>query len=179
MEERKTVNVVLACADGKHKGEIPVQQRAEREKDPQTGKERLQSNPYVLQLTFGGKVEDGETLEQAIERECAEELGVEFAKQFNVFPLQLFHTAEFVFKERLFKGYSYFGTLTTKQFATISLHSAAERIVWIQESDLQNIEPLDKTDKSQNPQIKSVMFADFIEALQILYRDPHYAMLLV
>ena len=179
MEEKETVNVALALSNGEQKGMIPVQQRAETEVDPRTGEEMLQSSPYVLQLSFGGKVEGEENLRQAIERECAEELGEYFAKNFDFSSLKLFHTGEFVYRGRLFKSYSYFSTLTTAQYETIELHSAAERILWIQESDLQSIEPLDKTDKSQNPQIKSVMFADFIEALQTLYRDPKYAKFLV
>ena len=179
MEEKETVNVVLVCVDGKHKGEIFVQQRAETEIDPQTGMEAPQSSPYVLQLSFGGKVDGEETLEQAIKRECAEELGEKFAERFDFASLTLFHTGEFVFKEKLFRGYSYFGTLTTKQFDLIELHSAAERLIWLRESDLSKIEPLNKLDRSQNPRKDLVMFVDFLEALQELYRDPEYAKFLL
>ena len=181
MIEGKTVNVALACIDGKHKGEIPVQQRADREEDPQTGKQRLQSNPYVFQLTFGGKVDkkDKGSLREAIKRECAEELGENFAKSFDFSSLSLFYEAEIVFKERLSRNYNYFGTLTTAQFNMIELHSAAERILWIQESDLQSIEPLDKSNPNQNPQTTFVMFRDFVEALKKLYRDPEYAKFLI
>ena len=182
MEEKETVNVALACVDGEHKGKILIQQRAVTKVNPRTGEERLQSYPYVWQMTFGGKVKNGETLEQAIERECAEELGEKFAKQFDFSSLRLFYTVEIAFKGQKSSNYDYFGTLTTKQYDSIILHSAAERIVWIKKSYLWLIEPLDKSDlrkNFQNPQITSVMFADFVEALQKLYSSPHYAMLLV
>ena len=181
MEEKETVNVALACVDGEHKGEIPVQQRAEIEIDPKTGVEKMQSSPYVLQLTFGGKVdkEDKRSLEQAIKRECEEELGEKFAKRFDFSSLKLFHKGEFEYNGRTFKSYSYFGTLTTSQYNLINLHSAAEKIVWVKEPDLRSIEPLDKSNPSQNPQTTLVMFADFLEALRTLYDTTQYAKFLI
>ena len=167
MEERKTVGVVLVCIDGGNCGMVPVQQRAETEIDEKTGELVSQSNPHVLQLTFGGKVEKGETLMEALKRECEEELGKKFAEQFDFSTLILFHTGEFEFRDKHFTSYDYVSTLTTREYEMIELHSAAERMVWIRNLDLIHIKP---KQTRVDPQKELVMFQDQLDALRGLYR---------
>jgi 8-oxo-dGTP pyrophosphatase MutT (NUDIX family) len=179
LEEKETVNVILALNNGERKGMIAAQQRAETKVDSRTGEERLQSNPYVLQFTFGGKVEKEESLKHVAKRECKEELGEDFAKQFDFEQLKQLNKTEFVFKGQRFTNYNYFGTLTNQQYDTIVLHSAAEKMIWIRRLDLLKISTLDKSNPFQNPQRETVMFADLVQTLQLLYGSSKYAKFLV
>ena len=166
MEERKTVGVVLVCIDGENRGMVPVQQRAKTEIDEETGRLVSQSSPHVLQLTFGGKVEKTESLDKAIRREAKEELGEKFAKEFDFSMLTLFHMGEFEFRDKHFNTFDYVGTLTTREYNMIELHSAAERIVWIQSLGLGYIKP---KQKGVDPKKEMVMFSDQLNALRFLY----------
>ena len=166
MEERETVAVVAVCIDGEHCGMIPIQQRAETEIDEETGRLVSQSYPHILQLTFGGKVEKGETPEEAVKREAKEELGEKFAEQFDFSSLILFHMGEFEYRGKHFTTFDFVGTLTTKKYEMIELHSAAERMIWIRRSDFAQI----KHEHSEtDPRKELLMFTDQLNALRFLY----------
>ena len=166
LEERETVGVVLVCTDGRPRGLIPVQQKAVIEEDKDTGFISAQSNPHILQLTFGGKVEKGESPKEAVKREAREELGERFAEQFDFSSLILFYMGEFENGDEHFTTCDFVGTLTTKEYEMIELHSGAERMIWISRLDMFRTQP---KQSGIDPQKELVMFQDQLRALHFLY----------
>ena len=74
----KTISVWLTVVDGKNAGKIALQKRNE------VNSRFL----YICQSTWAGKVEDGESVDTAVRRECEEELGKDFADNFDFLNLK-------------------------------------------------------------------------------------------
>ena len=85
----ESVAVWLIIEDGCNTGKIALQKRSEKD-----GK-KIQSFPFICQPTFNGKLEIGESVENAIQREAEEELGKEFKIPND---LGLFDTTNYEFK---------------------------------------------------------------------------------
>jgi isopentenyldiphosphate isomerase len=111
----KTISVWLILTDGENHNKVVLQKRSSKEKN----------YPSICQATWAGKIEDNESVESAIERECREELGVELYKNFDFSGLKFFSKNNFYFKEKEWTCYNYVGEITQKILDLAKIHSDA------------------------------------------------------
>lgn len=112
----KSVSVWLELIDGSNKGKFALQKRSEREI-------RFQ---FVCQPTWAGKVEEGESIETAVERECEEELGKNFKDNFDFSALRFIGAQKYAFRGRYWQSYNYLGKITQQKLELSKLHTEAE-----------------------------------------------------
>jgi hypothetical protein len=131
-ELKKSVGIWLIVSDGPMKGNILLQRRAKNET----------SLPYVCQPTWHGKVERGETLEEAIRREAIEELGGKFVEFFD-FKLEQFDVEDFSYNGQKSTCYNFVGQISKKQCELIKLHNLSmPEFIPICRKDVPLIKPL-------------------------------------
>ena len=121
----KIVSVWLTLSDGKNKGKIALQKRSLKD-----------SFPYVCQATWAGKVELGENTMAAIFRECKEELGEEFFKNFDFSKLKLFCKCNFVMKKGKWQANNYIGKISQALLEKVKIHDEAlKEFIFVGNSD--------------------------------------------
>jgi len=108
--KNKSISVWLILENGK----IALQKRRE---------EKFNS---VCQATWAGKSEEDETTENAIKRECQEELGQDFAKNFDFSKLEFISTENFEMKNSKWESYNYTAKILEKDLALAKIHKDAE-----------------------------------------------------
>jgi 8-oxo-dGTP pyrophosphatase MutT (NUDIX family) len=113
MEKNKTISVWLFLEDGENKGKFVLQKRLE--------KHRL----FVCQPAWSGGIEVGEAPEEAIIRECQEELGIEFAKSFNFLKLKFIGTEGFVKNGEKYEGFHYYSKIRAADLEKVKIHPDA------------------------------------------------------
>ena len=113
MPQNKTISVWLRTKDGK----VALQERSSF---------GGQSHPDVCQATWAGKVEEAENLESAIKRECAQELGKEFAENFDFSSLKFFSENKFKMKDDDWTCYNYIGEVNENLLSKAKLHNEAK-----------------------------------------------------
>lgn len=111
----KTISVWLVVGDGKNIGKLALQKRSTKNK----------SFPYICQSTWAGKVECKENIEDAVKRECKEELGAKFYKSFNFDELKPIQNSEFYIMGEKWTCYNYIGVIDTKILKLAKLHKEA------------------------------------------------------
>ena len=172
---KESIAVWLIVTDGKNQGKILLQQRAETEVE--NGKIKKQSYPYVCQPTWNGKVEEGETLEEAIEREAKEELGENFGENYNFKKLIPFGAKKYIYKGEEFIGWNFIGLVTEDELNTVKLHQGARsEFIFVSSSNiLEKTKPLsNRIDPESGEAIffgsEIVLFDDQWEVLWNLYQ---------
>jgi ADP-ribose pyrophosphatase YjhB (NUDIX family) len=111
----KTISVWLVIGDGKNRGFIALQKRSAKNK----------SFPYVCQSSWAGKVECKEAIEDAVKRECKEELGLKFFKSFDFNSLKTLKNSEFYIIGEKWTCYNYIGVISQKDLKLAKLHKEA------------------------------------------------------
>ena len=79
----------------------------------------------VYQATWAGKVEDIETVEGAVERECEEELGRDFANKFDFSKLKSLENSEFMIDGKKWECFNLLGEINNKELKNAKIHSGA------------------------------------------------------
>jgi hypothetical protein len=113
MAENKSISVWLVLKDGKNKGKIALQKRSE---------EKFQC---VCQATFAGKVEPKESINDAIKRECKEELGGTFCEQFNFGSLKLHSKEVYEMEGQDWQANNFLGFVEEKLLLLAKIHNKA------------------------------------------------------
>jgi len=108
----KTISVWLKIETGK----IALQKRSASNK-------RFSD---VCQATWAGKVEDTETVENAVKRECKEELGADFADKFDFSKLKPLDKSEFLIDGKKWECFNFFGEISEENLAKVKLHKEAK-----------------------------------------------------
>jgi ADP-ribose pyrophosphatase YjhB (NUDIX family) len=146
----KSVAVWLIVENGKNKGKIALQKRSEKD-----GK-KFQSFPFICQPTFNGKLEIGESVENAMQREAKEELGKDFKLPND---LSLFDTTNYEFKGTPAVSYNFYAKIQEKDLHSFKLHlGAMPELIFVGKNDLLKIKTID--DKTIDPKEEIVMFKD-------------------
>jgi ADP-ribose pyrophosphatase YjhB (NUDIX family) len=112
----KSISVWLELIDGSNKGKFALQKRGEKEV----------RFLFVCQPTWAGKVEENESVETAIERECEEELGKNFKDNFDFSALKFVGTQKYTFRGEYWQSYNYLGKIKQQDLELAQLHSEAE-----------------------------------------------------
>ena len=170
MGTRGSVAVWLICSDGPQAGKVLLQQRAETQVRIEAvvrlkRVEKSQSNPYICQPTWNGKIEEGEGVAEAIRREAREELGSEFADSFDFGSLHLFHLQEY-FQTCLV--FNFLGSVSQRQLDLVKLHSGAmPEFVAVDSKDWTEIRIAGTP--GTDPKTQIVLFGDQYQALRKLF----------
>ena len=93
----------LILKDGENKGKVALQKRSFTEKH----------FPYIHQATWSGKIEAGESEDDAMKRECREEMGQDFFNNFDFSKL------------KILPGGNYVGQVDVKALKLVKLHKDA------------------------------------------------------
>lgn len=156
----ESVAVWLIIENGKNASKVALQKRSEKDR------KKIQSFPFVCQPTFNGKLEVGESVENAMQREAEEELGKDFKLPND---LGLFDTTNYEFKGIPAVSYNFYAKIQEKDLQNIKLHSAAmPELIFVGKDDLTKIKTTD--DKTANPKKEIVMFKDQFETLKKLFQ---------
>jgi len=152
MITRKTISVWLIVEDGENKGKIVLQRRSAKEK----------KFPFVYQSTWAGKVEEGETDEEAVERECCEELGKDFCDKFNFSAITKLEKSSSTKDDTVWDCSNYLGKVSTELLKNVKMHEDAyPEFVFVNDKDL--IYPITL---GKNPQDNIVLFDDQYKILK-------------
>jgi len=93
------MNTISVWLKSKSEGTWLLQKRSEKNR----------SFPFVCQPTWAGKVEAGEAIEDAVRRECEEELGKDFCANFNFSSLMMVKKTHYARDERMWEVYNFMG----------------------------------------------------------------------
>ena len=147
---RKSVAVWLIIKDGLHPRKISLQKRLSA---------TSQSNSGICQPTWNEKLEEGESLIDAVKRGAKEELGEDFYNNFNFSSLVQSGFETFNFKGSRFISYNFVGSVAENQLKTVKMHQQAmPDFIYIGREDLDNIKS--KNDTSANAEKNIVLFDD-------------------
>jgi isopentenyldiphosphate isomerase len=112
---KKSISVWLRLEDGKNQGKFAIQKRSLNNK----------SFFNICQATWAGKSETNEKIAETIKRECAEELGEEFAKNFDFSTLKLLSKSKYEIKNDDWESYNYEGKINEDLLKMAKLHTEA------------------------------------------------------
>ena len=165
---KKSVAVWLIIKDGLNSGKIALQKRLAFDD---------QSNPGLCQPTWNGKLEDGESLADAIKREAKEELGEDFYNNFNFSELTQFGFDSFDYDGSKFISYNFIGSVIENEIKSVKMHQKAMlNFIYVNKEDLNNIKS--KNDQLANLQKDIVLFNDQYNFLvKFLQSRQYYAFL--
>ena len=157
MENRKSISVWLILQDGENKGKVVLQKRNNKNK----------SFPYICQGTWAGKVEDRESLENAIKRECKEELGTDFLKRYIFSELFPFAKSNFKINGVKWVCFHYIGKTNQSLLLRARIHKEAfKKFVFIDEDSLTY-----QIKSGKNPKNNIVFFDDQYKIVKKLLRN--------
>ena len=109
----QSVAVWLVIENGKNAGKVLLQKRSEKDKN------KIQSFPFICQPTFNGKLEAGESVENAMRREAGEELGNDFKLPND---LGLFDTTNYEFKGTPAVSYNFYAKIQEKDLQNSKIY---------------------------------------------------------
>lgn len=157
MKARETISVWLVLEDGPNKGKFVLQKRAESEKH----------FPFVCQATWAGKVEPDETIENAVTRECQEEVGDDFAKNFDFSKLELLSKESFIMDDEEWNSYNYLGKIKEELLGLVKIHQDAEsEFIFVDEGNL-----ICSLDSGKSPKDNIVLFNDQYKVFKKLINE--------
>jgi len=146
MQNKKIVSVWLVVQDGANRGKVVLQKRSLKNK----------TSVFICQAAWAGKVEAGESLEDAIKRECKEELGEDFADNFDFSKLEFIKKDNLTIGEKTWESYNYFGKISDEAIKMVKVHNEAlEDLIFVDKKDL--IYPLES---GKDPKDNIVLFND-------------------
>ncbi|MDP3882824.1 MAG: NUDIX domain-containing protein [Candidatus Staskawiczbacteria bacterium] len=155
---KKSVSVWLKLLDGTNKGKFCLQRRASSSKH----------FPYVYQATWAGKVEEGEDPEEALERECGEELGNEFCSNFDFATLNFIGEKNFTEGKNEWVSYNFFGEIGFDRLRMARIHDEAfPGFTFIGKKDL-----FYPVSSGKNPKENVVLFNDQYKILKRILNGP-------
>jgi 8-oxo-dGTP pyrophosphatase MutT (NUDIX family) len=154
IKTKKSISVWLALEDGEDREKIVVQKRSPEENH----------FPYLCQATWSGKIDDLETVQDAVKRECIEELGRDFAEGFNFSGLKFLGDSRATTNGISWICSNYFGTITESILKTVKMHKDAfSEFLFISQSD-----PIYPLKSKQDPKKNLVFFDDQYKVLKHL-----------
>ena len=106
----------LVLEDGPYEGKIALQKRSDQEK-------RFK---HVCQATWTGKVEENESIDKAVERECEEELGKNFKDNFDFSSLKFIAGQDYAFKGNNWESHNFLGRISSQNLEIARLHEDAQ-----------------------------------------------------
>ena len=155
MADKTSISVWLFLKDGKNKGKIVLQKRSPHET----------SFPYICQATWAGKVEPGELIENAIVRECREELGEDFAGKFYFDSLKLVSKQEFARDGKRWESYNYIDNVEEEVLGLAKMHDMAfSDFVFVGKGD-----EFFSLKSGKRPEKYVVLFDDQFEVLKTIF----------
>lgn len=161
----KSVAVWLILKDGKNAGKVLLQQRAKIEII--RGKRKPQFAPFVCQSTWNEKVEREESLIEAVKRGAKEELGEQFARDFDFKSLKMFNKSNYTFKKRKMTSYDFVGVVSQRQLKKVKLHPGAmPKFILAGREDKENLKIFGE--KNAAPPKQIVLFKNQLETLKVL-----------
>ena len=115
-----TVSVWLQVTSGERTGKWVLQQRSDKN----------ESFAFVCQPTWAGKMEEGEGIEQALRRECEEELGKLFSDSLDFSTLVMVKKTHYARDEKMWEVYNFVGSISEELLnkAVLSEESCPEFI---------------------------------------------------
>ncbi len=144
----KIISVWLILQDGKNKNKIALQKRRAHET----------FSPYICQATWSGGVEPGETPLEAVKRECDEEMGSKFFKNFDFSKLKKMPKEKHISikNKKTYEIYNYFAQTNDKTIKSAKLHrDAFSKFIFIGlESEIHPIK------SNKDPKCNIVLFDD-------------------
>lgn len=150
----KTISVWLQLEDGANKGKFVLQRRSTENN----------SFHFVCQATWSGKIDGSESIEQAVRRECEEELGEQFYKKFNFSLLKNLAEKNFKIGNDNCVAYNYFGTIKESALKMVKFHKEVmPELLFVDKNDI-----LCRLDSKKDPKCNIVLFNDQYEILQLL-----------
>ncbi len=156
MAKRKSISVWIVLKDGKNKGKIALQRRSPRDI----------SFHYIYQATWSGKGEVGESVMDAVKRECKEELGQNFYENFNFLKLKLVLKEKFIWEntDEIWDRYNYTYEINETRLNTAKLHDGAfDKFTFVEKETL--FYPINS---KKNPKNNIVLFNDQYKILNKL-----------
>jgi 8-oxo-dGTP pyrophosphatase MutT (NUDIX family) len=157
MIKRKSISVWLILKDCENKCKVALQRRV---KD---------SNhfPYVYQATWAGKIEEGETPEEAVKRECEEELGKQFSDNFDFSILNPIDEENFAEGKNEWISYNYFEKINSEILKIVDIHKEAfSEFTFIGKNEV--FYPIES---GKNPENNIVLFDDQYKVLKNIFND--------
>jgi len=152
MEIKETISVWLMLDDGDNKGKFVLQQRSLKNA----------TFPYVCQATWAGKMEIGEDPNSTIKRECEEELGSDFSKNFDFSKLKLFQNNNFAMNGKEWLCHNYVGTVSSESMKTVKIHDEAmPEVIFIGRHDI-----FFSLESNKDPKDSVVLFNDQYKILK-------------
>jgi len=152
MKDKKTISVWLKLEDGQNAGKFILQKRSEDNKNFH----------YICQAAWAGEIEDKESAEDAIKRECREELGNNFADNFDFLELELISIESFLLNGENWESHNFFGRIKDNLLKTVKLHSEAKpEFIFIGKND-----EVYSLESGKDPKINIVLFGDQYKTLK-------------
>lgn len=131
MEIIGAVEVTLRLTDGPHQGQWALQQRSPMNKTHQ----------YLCQGTWAGKLEPGESINQAIQRECQEELGAQFAGSIDFSSLEEIGNERNEVNGKHYLIHAFVGEVSSKTLGLVDMHAEGmKQFIFIDEKS--NVFPM-------------------------------------
>lgn len=154
----KSISVWLVLNDKKKKEIFVLQKRSSNEK----------FSPFICQPTWAGKVERNETIEDAIKRECREELGDNFKNNFDFSSLSFISIETYSLNGQNQKSFNYLGEITKKQLLLAKIHKDAENSFVFTDKKCE----IFSQNSKKNPKDNIVLFNDQYKVLKNLINSP-------
>ncbi|MEK7658571.1 MAG: NUDIX domain-containing protein [Patescibacteria group bacterium] len=118
--------------------------------------------PYICQATWAGKVELGENIGMAVKRECKEEMGEEFCKNFNFSELILKSKDVYTMKGEKWRANNFIGEVSEDLLKLVKLHNEAlPQFIFLNKDEL--IYPVSSV---KNPKNNIILFDDQYKVLK-------------
>lgn len=156
MTKRKSISVWLILTDGRNKGKVALQRRSSEEK----------KFPYVFQATWAGKVEFDESTENATKRECEEELGGKFCKNFAFSELKFLKEGNFTEDKSDWTSFNYLGKMNNIDLKNAKIHKKAfPNFTFIGRED-----KFYSVESEKNPKNNVVLFNDQYDVIKKILR---------
>ncbi len=147
----RTISAWIILGNGKNKGKVALQKRSIKD-----------SFPFVCQGTWAGGIEANEDDQEALLRECKEELGIVFFKNFDFSKIKLIAKNNFEEAGKAWETYNYLATINEKLLKLAKIHTdALNKFIFVGKDD--SIYPISS---GKDPEVNIVLFDDQYKTLK-------------